>query len=68
MDHSEYEVKEDSYNIQDECDSDYDDYDTDDNGKADWRDVDTDNDENVSSDERDKYLDDWDSELSDASY
>ena len=42
--------------------SSYDDWDTDDNGTADWRDVDTDNDGNVSDDEMQKYMDDWDKE------
>lgn len=43
--------------------SDYDDWDTDNNGAADWHDVDTDNDGNVSEDEFNQYLDDWEEEM-----
>ena len=42
--------------------SEYDDWDTDNNGEADWHDVDTDNDGNVSADEMNNYLDDWEEE------
>lgn len=42
--------------------SSYDDWDTDDNGSADWQDVDTDDDGEVSSEEMEDYLDDWEEE------
>lgn len=44
-------------------DSDYDDYDTDNNGTADWHDVDTDNNGDISDDEFNDYLDDWQQEI-----
>ena len=55
----------DDYDDYDDSDSgsSYDDWDTDDNGEADWHDVDTDNDGNVSDDEFNDYLDDWEEEL-----
>ena len=37
-------------------------WDTDNNGEADWHDVDTNNDGDVSQDEMDQYLDDWEKE------
>ena len=59
-DDSEYT---DSYDGGSDYDSDYDDWDTDDNGTADWNDVDTNNDGDVSADEFDDYLDDWEEEM-----
>lgn len=44
-------------------DHEYDDWDTDDNGTADWHDVDTDDDGEISSDEMNDYLKDWETEM-----
>ena len=60
-----YSDSSDEYENNSGSSDEYDDWDTDDNGVADWHDVDTDNDGNVSSDEMEKYLDDWESESND---
>lgn len=52
-----------SYDSNSGSGSGYNDWDTDNNGEADWRDVDTDNDGNVSEDEMNDYLNDWEQEL-----
>lgn len=54
---SDYDNTESTYDS--DYDSSYDDWDTDNNGEADWQDVDTDNDGNVSQDEMQDYVEDW---------